>query len=50
MQQLLEKGWIRCYLSASEEALEDEIDFENKYQTYYYLASKKGLLAHNGRS
>ncbi|MFP4089682.1 MAG: hypothetical protein ACLFUB_11250 [Cyclobacteriaceae bacterium] len=50
LQQLLEKGWIRCYLSASEEALEDEIDFENKYQTYYYLASKKGLLAHNGRS
>lgn len=50
LQQLLEKGWVRCYLSASEEALDEEIDFDNKYQTYYYLASKKGLLAHHGRS
>jgi hypothetical protein len=50
LRQLLDKGWIKCFLSASEEALQDEIDFENKYQTYFYLASKKGLLAHNGRA
>lgn len=46
---LLDKGWVKCFLSASEEAVKSEMDFENKYKDYYYLASKQGLLAHNGR-
>jgi len=49
LHSLLEKGWAKCFLTASEEAMKSEIDFENKYKDYYYLASKKGLLAHNGR-
>lgn len=49
LKSLLDKGWIKCFLSASEEAISSEIDFENKYKDYYYLASKQGLLAHNGR-
>jgi hypothetical protein len=49
LQTLLQKDWIRCYLNHSEELLPQEVDFENCYQTYYYLATKAGLLAHNGR-
>lgn len=49
LSTLLDKGWAKCFLSVSEEALQDEIDFDNSYKEYYYLASKTGLLAHNGR-
>jgi DNA-binding Lrp family transcriptional regulator len=49
LQGLLEKGWIKCFASISEEVPGDEVDFENKYQQYYYLATKAGLLAHNSR-
>lgn len=49
LESLLAKGWIKCFLTASEEAVKSEIDFDNKYKDYFYLASKQGLLAHNGR-
>ncbi|MGD1893697.1 MAG: hypothetical protein ACFB15_24280 [Cyclobacteriaceae bacterium] len=49
LQSLLEKEWIRCYLNHSEELLPSEVDFESCHQTYHYLATKAGLLAHNGR-
>lgn len=49
LESLLGKGWIKCFLTASEEAVRGEIDFDNKYKDYFYLASKQGLLAHNGR-
>lgn len=49
LQSLLAKGWIKCFLDASEEAMQDEIEFDHKYKEYFYLASKKGLLAHHGR-
>jgi len=45
--QLWEKGWIKCFLNASEEALPQEVNLQEKYQEYFYLASKEGLLAHN---
>ncbi len=48
LQKLLAKGWIKCFLNASEEAVSEEIDLENHYSRYFYLASKAGLLAHNG--
>jgi len=50
LHSLLQKKWIKCYLNASEEALQDEIDYDNQYKSYHYLATKQGLLAHNGRS
>ncbi|WPP48888.1 transporter [Catalinimonas niigatensis] len=46
---LLQKGWVKCFKDASEEAMQHETEFEIKYKEYFYLASKKGLLAHNGR-
>ncbi len=46
---LSEKGWIKCYTSMDEEVFDQDLDLENNYQRYLYLASKKGLMAHNGR-
>jgi hypothetical protein len=47
IEKLLHKEWIRCYVSPTEELFGDDIDFETRYHTYYYLASKSGLFAHN---
>lgn len=44
---VVEKGWVRCYLSPSEEIDYDVSSFHNEYQNYYYLATKEGLFAHN---
>ncbi len=44
---LLQKGWVRSYVSPTEEVDFHHIDFKNNYWSFYYLASKKGLLAHN---
>ncbi len=49
LQSLFRKGWIKCFLNASEEAVSSEVDLERQYHQYFYLASKAGLLAHNGR-
>ncbi len=46
---LLQKKWIKCLASPDNELTESEPDFENQYNTYFYLATKKGLLAHNTR-
>lgn len=44
---LLKKGWIKCYSSPKDEIPENDLDFEIQYRNYFYIASKKGLLAHN---
>ena len=44
---LMEKGWIRCYFTPTEEILNEEIDLAGNFRDYYYLASKDGLFAHN---
>ncbi|MDO1445238.1 hypothetical protein Q0590_03200 [Rhodocytophaga aerolata] len=49
LQSLLAKGWIKCFKSASEELVADELDFESEYKQYYFLATKAGLLAHNSK-
>lgn len=49
LKDLLEKGWIRCYRNHSEELLPHEANFSRFYREYHYLATKAGLLAHNGR-
>lgn len=46
---LLKKGWIKCFYNMSDEVFERELDFENQFEHYFYLATKQGLLAHNGR-
>lgn len=47
IESLWKKDWIRCYSSPTEELTGNEIDLETRYHTYYYLASKSGLFAHN---
>ena len=46
---LWQKGWLRCYLTVDNELDQDNIDFENQFNKYHYLASKEGLMAHNSR-
>lgn len=47
---LIEKNWVKCMKTISEEITTDEFDFENQFKSYFYLASKTGLLIHNGMS
>ena len=47
LQSLLEKKYIKCLSSMDEEVFEQELDFENNYASYFYLATKAGLLVHN---
>ena len=47
LKSLHAKGWIRCYKTPSEEVTSEDIDLESNFKEYYYLASKKGLFAHN---
>ncbi len=49
LKALLENGWIKCYRDYSEELLPHEVNINRCYQEYSYLATKAGLLAHNGR-
>lgn len=47
LENLLKRGWIKCYLSPFEEMELDISDLEKEYWNYHYLATKAGLLAHN---
>ncbi|MEL6538438.1 MAG: hypothetical protein AAFQ98_23655 [Bacteroidota bacterium] len=46
---LLNRGWVRCYEGPGKELMPDEVDFPEDFGRYHYLATKAGLLAHNGR-
>ncbi len=49
LKSLIEKGWVKCFYNMNDEVFKDKLDFDNEFQDYYYLATKLGLLAHNGR-
>jgi len=49
LQKLLKKDYIKCFFNMNDEVFEDQLDFENLFREYFYLATKTGLLAHNGR-
>lgn len=46
---LIDKGWVKCFLSMEEEVLSGELQMDTKCREYFYLATKAGLMAHNGR-
>lgn len=46
---MIEKGWVKCMRSFTEEALPLNDDFIHNYHNYQYLATKAGLLAHNSK-
>ena len=43
---LLDKGWIKCFSAPDQECFED-IDLHAVGKSLMYLATKKGLMAHN---
>jgi hypothetical protein len=47
LQILIKKGWVKVFASISTQLSEEQIDFDNFFSSYYYLATKEGLLAHN---
>ncbi|REE05729.1 hypothetical protein [Marinoscillum furvescens] len=47
LAELYEAGWIKIMHTVDEELAPDQVDLKTNAATYYYLASKKGLLAHN---
>lgn len=49
LKGLIARGWVKCFYNMNDEVFEDKLDFENEFEDYYYLATKIGLLAHNGR-
>lgn len=46
LQLLYDKGWIKCYIEPDQELLE-RTNLHLSGQSYFYLATKKGLLSHN---
>jgi hypothetical protein len=49
LRELLEKKYIKCFSNVSDELPNEDVDFENNYRNYHYLASKEGLFAHNSK-
>jgi len=49
LKSLIEKGWVKCYQSSKAEIILEDIDFDEFHTHCFYLATKAGLLAHNGR-
>ncbi|WP_020527243.1 hypothetical protein [Flexithrix dorotheae] len=47
LKQLFDKKWIVCFKSVSEELPVEEVNLNDYSEKYFYLASKKGLFAHN---
>lgn len=47
--RLIDKEWVLCHQNNDEEINPTKIEFESQFANYHYLASKKGLLAHNAR-
>lgn len=47
LEQLYKRGWIKVMSDVDDELPDEEIDFQQGAENYYYLATKKGLLAHN---
>ena len=49
LQDLLRRGWVKCFKDRTHELSTDEIDFATQFSNYFYLATKAGLLAHHGK-
>jgi hypothetical protein len=49
LYSLLEKGWIKCCYPIEREIPFQPEKFEDSFRNYYYIATKAGLLAHNGK-
>ncbi|MEQ8471662.1 MAG: hypothetical protein RIC35_10765 [Marinoscillum sp.] len=41
------KGWVKIMETVDDEVPKEKLDLENKAGSYFFLATKEGLLAHN---
>ncbi|KOF03444.1 hypothetical protein AWW67_17110 [Roseivirga seohaensis] len=46
---LLNKGWVKCFGDRQAEMPIALSELGNDLTSYFYLATKEGLLVHNGR-
>ncbi|NJL12711.1 MAG: transporter [Microscillaceae bacterium] len=50
LRGLYEKGWVKCLdLQKDEPISPEQLDWEKGFAQYRFLATKAGLMAHNGR-
>ncbi len=49
LQTLLRRDWIKCLSNQTDELSASEVNFEENYRDYFYLATKSGLLSHHGK-
>ena len=49
LQTLLRRDWVKCLSSQTDELNASEVNFEQRYRDYFYLATKSGLLSHHGK-
>jgi len=48
LKEMVEKEWISIFKNDNEVEIEyHNANFEDNFKSYYYLATKKGLLKHN---
>lgn len=47
LRELAEKGWVKILRTADDEVTLPEADLTTNGQHYFYLATKKGLLAYH---
>lgn len=45
--EIYQNDWIKVMGTVDEELTPDQVDLENSAEEYFFLATKKGLLAHN---
>ena len=49
LQTLLRRDWVKCLSNQTDELSASEVNFEQNYRDYFYLATKSGLLSHHGK-
>jgi len=47
LESLWENGWIKVLINVDEEEKPELVDISKNAKQYFFLATKKGLLAHN---
>lgn len=47
--EFVKKDWVKCMVQMTDEEISDMNLIEAKYKEYNFLATKKGLFAHNSR-
>ncbi|MFW5761077.1 MAG: transporter [Cyclobacteriaceae bacterium] len=49
LQQMITKNWVKILDADDNEIRFEPSQFDQEFKKYHYIATKAGLLAHNGR-